>query len=187
VVYYVYIEKCGNLVIMMEELKIGYIYLDQEGKDLYDAEIDFLTRELNGVEDILLDISTLSMLDNEYKSSKCNKRYDEMQYKLGSLKDDKKYISNLQSHNDKTVIDVGDTVTLSIDSQGIITIKLVARHPMCSKEKGVENLNSPLGLALYKKKVRDSISWDEFGKEIRGTIVSFSKEERDLAKSRTKK
>ena len=72
-------------------------------------------------------------------------------------------IEIVESVNDPTIVDIGDIVKLSIlydvDDVEIEMYKLVAMSPDFKAEIKEISINSPLGSAIYKRKVGERVSY----------------------------
>ena len=141
------------------------IYLDQSGYDEYLQEIEELEKaieENNKGRREAFDAGAGDGWDSpEFEEiERTNMRLS------GKLRDMREALSRIviiEKHNDQETVDIGDTVLADMvyapDDKEEITFKLVGSDGNISSEVQEVSINSPLGSAVYKKKIGDTCSY----------------------------
>lgn len=97
---------------------------------------------------------------------------------LGELQRNSDILSRIviiEKHNNENIIDIGDTLQVDMeyapgDSEPLI-FRLVGMTGSIKSEIEEVSINSPLGKAVYKKKVGDNCSYEVNGMTINATIT----------------
>lgn len=166
----------------MEERK--KIYLDQQGYEQYLKEIQNIRDKINNNSLIKSEAYTSAIGDGWHDNFAFEEAKRE-EYKLQSNLRDKiaglSQIEILDEVLSEEAVDINDFVTIIMkftkESSEEILFKLVASDvPMFGDEVNEISINSPLGAAVYQKKVGDHGSYSVNGNLINVTILSKSKE-----------
>lgn len=75
---------------------------------------------------------------------------------INRLIDTKNEIEIIHKHNNPTLIDIGDVVTIEMNGDDVFDVILTGKY-LANSKIGEITLNSPIGNAIYKKKVGDEI------------------------------
>ena len=76
---------------------------------------------------------------------------------INRLIDIKNKIEIIHKHNDPTLIDIGDVITIEMNGDDVFDVILTGKY-LANLKIGEITLNSPMGNAIYKKKVGDEIN-----------------------------
>ena len=76
---------------------------------------------------------------------------------INRLIDIKNKIEIIHKHNDPTLIDIGDVITVEMNGDDVFDVILTGKY-LANSKIGEITLNSPMGNAIYKKKVGDEIN-----------------------------
>ncbi len=141
----------------------GFKQLDEKIKNL--QERDRKETSKNG--EILRDCSKLDFIVNEIVVKK-NNNYN----LLEKLLNEKSEASLIEKHNKTDLVDLGDKVSLSLNGE-IDTLVLTGNYNLGKNQASV---NSPLGKAIYKKKVGTDFSYKVENEIYKGKILVIEKE-----------
>ena len=75
---------------------------------------------------------------------------------INRLIDIKNKIEIIHKHNDPTLIDIGDVITIEMNGDDVFDIILTGKY-LANSKIGEITLNSPMGNAIYKKKIGDEV------------------------------
>ena len=89
-------------------------------------------------------------------------RENESIEEINRLIDIKMTVEVISKHNLPNQIDIGDTVTVGMDDDDIFDVKLTGKFLANSKD-GEVTLNSPIGAAIFKKQINDTVSYNAHG------------------------
>ncbi len=103
--------------------------------------------------------------------------YDELRRSyLSNIKDTKRLIKRLQVINeenvDANIVNINDIVTIKFDNEeDVERVKIVGGIPEVDRENGLLciTINSPMGKALYKKKIGETVSY-----QVKNNIFSIN-------------
>ncbi len=90
-------------------------------------------------------------------------RENEAIEEINRLIDIKMTVEVISKHNIPEQIDIGDIVTVEMNNDEIFDVVLTGKFQANSKDSEV-TLNSPIGEAIYKKQIGDTISYLSHGK-----------------------
>ena len=76
---------------------------------------------------------------------------------INRLIDIKNKIEIIHKHNDPTLIDIGDVITVEMNGDDVFDVILTGKY-LANSKIGEITLNSPMGNAIYKKKIGDEIN-----------------------------
>lgn len=95
--------------------------------------------------------------------------------KLGKARERLKRAIVVEKSNDPNIVDIDDYIKVELDIFGSIEediIKLVGGTPISDDLEYTEaSLNSPLGMAIYKKRIGDNFSYSVRDNIINGKII----------------
>ena len=75
---------------------------------------------------------------------------------INRLIDIKNKIEIIHKHNDPTLIDIGDVITIEMNGDDVFDVILTGKY-LANSKIGEITLNSPMGNAIYKKKIGDEV------------------------------
>lgn len=161
------------------------LYLDKEGYEQYLGEIDKLKQRLNEINSGRKDAFDASAGDG-WDSPEFEEIERQERIVMGSLQRMYEGLSNIvivEKHNDGEIIDIGDTLLVDLafspDDTEELNFKLVGTGGNFDADVQEISINSPLGNAVYKKKVGEQSSYSVNGR----TISVLIKEKIDLQKT----
>lgn len=93
---------------------------------------------------------------------------------INRLIDIKNSIEIISKHNDVSLIDMGDIVTIEMNGDDIFDVVLTGKF-LADSKSGEITLNSPLGKAVYKKKSGDEVSFVANHNKCFVKILNFQK------------
>ena len=144
----------------MEELK-----LDQESYENYLKEIELVEKKLNEVRKYKGEVAIFQG-DNWHDNPTLYATESEervLMKKLYEIREQLKYISLIEKGTDDNIVDIGDTVVISFVEDGEIfdkmEVKLVGITTSFNTGSSEVSLNSPLGEAIYKKEIGDTVCY----------------------------
>ena len=161
------------------------LYLDQEGYEHYLEEIEKLKKKLNDVNMGRKDAFDAGAGDG-WDSPEFEEIERQERIVMGELRRMYEGLSNIviiEKHNNVEIIDIGDIllVDMQFSSDDIeeLTFKLVSTVGNFDSDIQEVSINSPLGNAVYKKKVGEQSSYSVNGNNI-GILI---KDKIDLTKT----
>lgn len=174
----------------MNDKKNETVYLDKAGYDALLQSIEQLKEELqkNNMERKKAfgsgfgDRYSLEIEEIERTSTRISGQ-------LKMLYEELSKVVVIEKHNDKQLIDIGDTIVVDImfssDDSEEVVIKIVGGNGNFDTDIQEVSINSPLGSAVYKRKVGDTCSYSVDDRNISVLIkqkLELTKEEDDPAK-----
>lgn len=153
------------------------IYMDQESYNRFIAQIEDIKLKLKKV-----NAGRKSAFDAGAGDGWDSPEFEEIERAenmlLGELKRNNEMLPRIviiEKHNNEDVIDIGDTLQVNMeyapnDSEPL-TFRLVGMIGNVKDEIEEVSINSPLGKAVYKKKVGDNCSYEVNGMTINVNIL----------------
>jgi transcription elongation GreA/GreB family factor len=139
------------------------IYLDEEGYKEYLDSIEKLKEKLTNNSKGKTESYYAAVGDgwhDNFAYEDANRQETMIVSEINKLKDNLPKIEIIKRGNNRNIIDIDDEVTLEIDygtGKETNTYKLIAHNP--TRDTDI-SINSPLGKAIYKRKVNDTVSYN---------------------------
>ena len=81
---------------------------------------------------------------------------------INRLIDIKMSVQIIEKHNILNAVDIGDVVEVELDDEDVFKVKLTGKF-LADSKNGEVTLNSPIGQAIFQKKIGDKVSYNAHG------------------------
>ena len=158
----------------IEEKKKKKILVSKEGYDEYYNELEKLKKSLTRNASCGSDAYTSAVGDgwhDNFDFEQTMREEKQITYNIKKMMNDTKYLEIVKKHNKKDYVDLDDTVSIKFiydDTDEIEEYKLTGKYISNNNEI---TLNSPLGNAIYNKKIGSTIIYKVNNKEIKVQII----------------
>lgn len=161
-------------------MNTGKLYLDREGFEKLCNEIKELERKIKNLGSDIEARSEKDMTENAvFEDLKIQKML--LQFQLKERREELERVVILEKKKEDGIVNIGSIVKVDIVSNNIgetCDVKLVGS--LNPKTEIMEvSINSPLGKAIFEKKVNDVVSYNVEGVDFRVRIIGI-KEEKNL-------
>lgn len=144
---------------------MNILKMDKDGYEKYLEELKEIEKKLNEVRRYKGEVA-IHQGDNWHDNPTLYSTESQergLMRQLCDMKEQLKYIQIVEKSNDEMIVDIGDVINIALSTENEqpeeMFIKLVGHKGNFSSEINEISVNSPLGIAVYKKNVGENVSY----------------------------